>query len=289
MSAVVEAPPVAARPFTPGRPTFWDAVRWETVKLVAQMRSRVTLLVCLLAPIAVVAVTNAQQRPPKDSLFGRYLHESGFAVALLVLGYASQWILALLTALVAGDIFASEDQQGTWKMVLTRSTSRTQLFWAKTTVAIGFAVSVLLVLAASTIVSSILIVGHEPVTGLTGQAIPAGAATRLVALSWLAMLAPMIGFTCLAILLSVRSRNPAVAIAAPVALGLLMQLAGSLGGIDPIRPLLLTTSFETWHGLLAEPRFLTPLLTGLIVCAVWSLITLGAAFLTLRRRDITED
>jgi ABC-2 type transport system permease protein len=126
------------------------------------------------------------------------------------------------------------------------------------------------------------------VTGLTGQPIPAGTATRLVTLSWLSALAPMIGFTCLAILLSVRSRTPAVGIAAPVAVGLVMQLAGSLGGIDPIRPLLLTTPFETWHGLLAEPRFLSPLLTGLLVSAAWSLITLAAAFRILRRRDITE-
>jgi ABC-2 type transport system permease protein len=263
-------------------------VRWEVTKLSALMRSRVTLLLCVLAPIVVVAVTNAQQRPPKDSLFGRYIHESGFAVALLVLGYASQWILPLLTALVAGDIFASEDQHGTWKTVLTRSTSRTRLFWAKTVVAIGFAVCVLVLLAASTIVSSVVIVGHQTVTGLTGQPIPAGTATRLVTLSWLSALAPMIGFTCLAILLSVRSRTPAVGIAAPVAVGLVMQLAGSLGGIDPIRPLLLTTPFETWHGLLAEPRFLSPLLTGLLVSAAWSLITLAAAFRILRRRDITE-
>ncbi|MBA2716497.1 MAG: ABC transporter permease, partial [Propionibacteriales bacterium] len=249
---VAAAPPVhnAER----RKPTLVDAIRWEMSKLGAQARARWTLLVCLVAPVLIVIAINAQQRPPKDSLYGRHIHESGLAVALLILGFAAQWILPLLTALVAGDIFASEDQHGTWKTVLTRSASRGQLFWAKAVTALTFATSVLVVLAASTIVASVLIVGHQDLTGLTGQVIPAATATQLVALSWAIALAPLLGFTCLAILLSVRSRNPAVGIAAPVVIGLVMQLVGGLGSVEGIRPFLLTTPFETWHGLLTEDR-----------------------------------
>ena len=76
-------------------------------------------------------IVHSQPRPPKDTLFGRFATENGFAMALLVLGFASQWVLPLLTAIVAGDIFASEDQHGTWKTVLTRSIGRSKLFWAK--------------------------------------------------------------------------------------------------------------------------------------------------------------
>ena len=101
------------------------------------------------------------------------------------------------------------------------------------------------------------------------------------------MVPPMLGFTCLAILLSVWSRNPAVGIAAPVVIGMVMQLVGALGGVEAIRPFLLTTPFESWHGLLAEPRFTGPLVEGLLVSAVWCVVCLGAAFLMLRRRDIT--
>lgn len=245
------------------------------------------LIGAALAPILVVFVINGQSRPPKDTLFGRFATENGFALALLVLGFASQWVLPLLTAIVAGDVFASEDQHGTWKTVLTRSTSRGQLFWAKTLTALSFALLVLIVLATSTIVSSYLIVGHQPLTGLSGQTIDATTALRLVTLSWATMLPPMIGFTCLSIVLSVWSRNPAVGIAAPVVIGMVMGLVGSLGGIESIRPLLLTTSFESWHGLLANPRFTGPLVEGVLTCAVWSVAALAAAFVMLRRRDIT--
>jgi ABC-2 type transport system permease protein len=269
------------------KPTLLDAIVWETSKLAAQTRVRVTLLICLVAPVLIVVVIKGQQRPPKDSLFGRYIHQSGYAVPLLMLGFAAQWVLPLLTALVAGDIFASEDQHGTWKTVLTRSASRAQLFWAKTVTALGFAVAVLLVLAASTIVSSVLIVGHQDLTGLTGQLIPSGTAARLVIAGWATALAPLLGFTCLAILLSVRSRNPAFGIAAPVVIGMIMQLAGTLGGVEAIRPLLLTTPFEAWHGLLAQDRFYSPLAWGIVASAGWCAVCLAAAFMSLRRRDIT--
>jgi ABC-2 type transport system permease protein len=271
----------------PRHPTLLAAVRWELRKLRAQYRARAVLLGALLGPVAVVLVIHGQTRPPKDSLFGRFALDNGFALTLLVLGFASQWVLPLLTAIVAGDIFASEDQQGTWKTVLTRSASRTQLFWAKAGVAVGFAVLVLVVLATSTIVSSYLIAGHQPLVGLSGQTISAGPALRLVTASWATTVAPTLGFTCLAIALSVWSRNPAVGIAAPVVFGMVMQLVGALGGIEPLRPFLLTTAYESWHGLLTDPRFSGPLLEGLLVSAVWSALSLGAAFALLRRRDIT--
>jgi ABC-2 type transport system permease protein len=289
MSATTNAP-VATAGTTPGartRPGPVAPLRWEIRKLRAQLRAKAVLIGALVLPVVVVVVIHGQSRPPKDTLFGRFATVNGFALALLILGFAAQWVLPLLTAVVAGDIFAGEDQHGTWKTVLTRSTSRARLFWAKTVTAAGFAAIVLAILAASTIASSVLIVGHEPLTGLSGQTIPAAEALRLVAVSWATMLPPMLGFTCLAILLSVWSRNPAIGIAGPVVIGMVMQLVGALGGVEAVRPFLLSTPFEAWHGLLADPRFTGPLLGGLLTSAVWCALSLTAAFTLLRRRDIT--
>lgn len=287
MSAVpVDTPraaPVGRRRY-PGLPT---AYRFELTKLVAQSRARYALLACLVAPVLVVLVLDSQQRPPKDTLFGRHIHASGYAVPLLVLGFAAQWVLPLLTSLVAGDIFASEDSYGTWKTILTRSVSRARLFAAKTMVALSFAVVVLVVLAASTIVSSIAVVGTSDLIGLSGQLIPSHTAARLVVESWATALAPMLAFTCLAILLSVLSRNPTIGVVTPVVVSFVLQLVGSLGGLELLRRLLLTTPFESWHGLLASPSFRGPLLQGLAVSAGWSVLCLAAAYAVLRRRDIT--
>jgi ABC-2 type transport system permease protein len=274
-------------PRTGTSPSLLATLRWEVRKLRAQYRTRAVLLGALLGPIPVVAVIHAQSRAPKDTLFGRYATVNGFSLALLILGFACQWILPLLTAIVAGDIFASEDQHGTWKTVLTRSASRTKLFWAKSLTAAGFAVLVVAILAVSTVASSVLIGGHQPLVGVSGQLIGAHDALRLVLESWATTLAPTLGFTCLAILLSIATRNPAAGIATPVVLGMVMQLVGALGGIEAIRPLLLTTPYESWHGLLASPRFTGPLVEGLVVSGIWSLVALTAGFVMLRRRDIT--
>lgn len=288
MSTTTATRPVRTHPTTKQpEARLGAAVRWEVRKLRAQLRSKALLLGALVAPIAVVIVVGAQSRPPKDTLFGRFATDNGFAMALLVLGFASQWILPLVTAVVAGDIFASEDQHGTWKTVLTRSVSRSRLFWAKVVVAVAFGLLALVLLAASTIGASLLLVGHPPLLGLSGQVIEPRAALGLVTAGWATMAPPLVAFTCLALLFSAWSRNAAVGIAGPVVIGMVMQLVGSLGGIEAVRPYLLTTPFEAWHGLLAEPRFTGPLLDGLLTSAVWSVVSLAAAFLVLRNRDIT--
>ena len=288
-SSAVDVTPATDRG-TPGAgkaPSLVAALRWEVRKLASQYRARAVLAGALLGPIPVAVVLHAQSRPPKDTLFGRYATTNGFSLALLILGFSCQWVLPLLTAIVAGDIFASEDQHGTWKTVLTRSTSRAKLFWAKALAAGGFAVVMVVFLSVSTIAASVLIGGHQPLVGVSGQLIGAHEALRLVSLSWATTLAPTLGFTCLAMLLSIATRNPAAGIATPVVLGMVMQLVGALGGIEAIRPLLLTTPYESWHGLLASPRFTGPLTHGLVVSGAWSLVALLAGFVMLRRRDIT--
>ena len=84
-----------------------------------------------------------------------------------------------------------------------------------------------------------------------------------------------------------KTRNPACGIAAPVVLGLVMQLLGGVAGAEALRPLLLTTAFESWHGLLAAPQFTGPLVEELAVCAGWCAAATAWAYWLLRRRDIT--
>jgi ABC-2 type transport system permease protein len=265
----------------------WTALGVELRKLAAQKRARFALLGCALAPIIVTIVLKGQQRPPKDTLYGRHIHSSGFALALFVLTFASQWVLPFLTALVAGDIFATEDHLGTWKTLLTRSVSRTQVFAAKCLTAALFAIAVLVVLATSTIVSGVVLVGRRNLVGLTGQLIPARTALALVTASWATVLAPLLAFTAIAVLLSVLTRNPASGVVGPIMIGLATQLLGWLGGIDAERRLLPTTPLDAWHGLLAQHRYYDLITQGILVSAGWIAICVGVAYVVLRRRDIT--
>src|SRR3954447_6519012 len=199
------------------------AYRWELVKLVALVRVRAMVIGCLVAPPIIVLILRGQ-RPPADTLYGKLIHLSGFAVPLLLLGFLSQWVFPLLTSLVAGDIFASEDQHGTWKTILTRSVSRAQIFRAKTLAALTFAAAVFTVLGFSAIVSGVLLVGRQPLTGLTGQTIAPATALGLVVAAWAAAFPALVGFTALALLISVTTRNPALGVVGPVVVGFAMSL-----------------------------------------------------------------
>ena len=66
-----------------------------------------------------------------DFAFSIYLDRSGLAVPLVILLFGAVWLFPLITALVAGDIFASEDHNGTLKTILTRSLERWQIFAGK--------------------------------------------------------------------------------------------------------------------------------------------------------------
>lgn len=264
-----------------------SVVRWEVRKLAAQLRTRIVLLGVLVGPLPVALVIHAQSQPPKDTLFGRYATTSGYSLSLLLLGFAGQWALPLLTAVVAGDIFASEDQHGTWKTVLTRSVGRGRIFTAKVLAAVGFGVVVVVALGAAAIGWSVLVGGHGPLVGVSGQTIASPEALRLVAAAWASTIVPTLGFTCLAVVISVATRSTAAGIAAPAVLGMVMQVVGSLGTIAGLRAVLLSTPYEAWHGLLAAPRFTGPLVDGIVVSGAWSAICLAVSFVLIRRRDIT--
>ena len=62
-----------------------------------------------------------QSGSPNDVPFGRYVRDSGLAAPLVLLTFGSIWLFPLIASLVAGDIVAAEDGNGTLKTILTRS------------------------------------------------------------------------------------------------------------------------------------------------------------------------
>src|SRR3954453_23957984 len=90
----------------------------ELAKLRPQLALRVLAAACLLGPIAFVVVIQAADVTPTDTLFGRWVQDTGFAAAVVVLGFAGAWGFPVLAGVVAGDLFAAEDRHGTWKTLL---------------------------------------------------------------------------------------------------------------------------------------------------------------------------
>ncbi|MFD8600074.1 ABC transporter permease, partial [Kitasatospora sp. NPDC059646] len=86
-AAVPVAAPAAARP-APVRRVY----RFELVKLVSQWRIRLLLLGCWLGPALFVAAVSRQSTLPTDTLFGRWMHATGWAGPLVTLGFAGSLV-----------------------------------------------------------------------------------------------------------------------------------------------------------------------------------------------------
>jgi ABC-2 type transport system permease protein len=256
------------------------------VKLAAQAPARVAAAVCVLGPFAFVAILAAQPAVPADTLFGRWVHQTGFAIPLVVLGFAGSWGFPVLAGLVAGDLFSAEDRQGTWKTVLTRSRSRYELFAGKAVAAAILTIWLALVLAVASVAAGLVAgSGSKPLVGLSGTVVSPGHALRLCAESFGLVLAPLLAFAALALLLSVVSRSGVLGVLGTALAGLVMQLLALVGSGATLRTVLPSSGFDAWHGLFTAPEALRPVEQSILVAAAWVTVCAGAAFFVFRRRD----
>ena len=221
----------------------------ECAKLTAQLKARLVLVVCVAGPFVFAAVMRLQESLPTDTLFGRTVKDSGFAVSLVVLGFAALWAFPVLASIIGGDLFSAEDRYGTWATVLTRSRSRVEVFAGKALTALGFSSLAVMALAASSVVAGAVVVGAQPLINLSGLQIPSATALRQVTLAWLSVLPPALGFTALAVLLSIATRSSVAGVGLPVVAGLTMQLSTLVDGPERVRRLLMTSAFGAWHEL----------------------------------------
>jgi ABC-2 type transport system permease protein len=257
----------------------------ELRKLGALWRVRAALLVVLVTPPLVALVLQLQQGLPTDTLYGRWVQDIGLAFPLVLLGSAGVWGIPVLASLVAGDVLSLEDAHGTWGTLLTRSRSRWQLFWGKAVVAGLAAVVLLLALAASAVLSGVLLVGTQGLVGLTGQPLGFGEGVALVLVAWLSTVPTALAVGCGALLVSAVTRSSLLGLAVPSLVAGALGLAGLLAPLGGVRPFLLVPGLTAWHGLLLEHRDVGPVLASVVVAVLYGGLLLAATVLVLRRRD----
>ncbi|MEU9963125.1 ABC transporter permease [Streptomyces malaysiensis] len=264
------------------------ACRFEFVKLVSQWRIRLLVLACWIAPALFVAGVSQQSTLPVDTLFGRWMLASGWAGPLVLLGFAGTWALPLLTSVVAGDVFASEDRLGTWRHLLVAVRSPRRIFVAK--VAASLTVLLLLVagLAISGTVGGLLVVGNQPLVGLDGHLLAPSDAAVSVLLSWVCVLAPTLALAALGFLGSVTLGRSPMGLLVPVLVSLAMAVAQMLPLPVAVRVALPSYAFISWNGLFTSPRQLGPLLIGIVVSLVWAVVATALAYVLFVRRDFTS-
>ena len=267
----------------PGVATIY---RWELRKLRAQKRTYLGLGAAALVPIIFVVALVTQNGGPHDVAFGRYVHDTGLAIPLVLLLFGSVWMFPLITALVAGDIVAAEDRHDTLKTILTRSVERQQIFAAKVLAAFSYAVLAIFVTGVVALSAGILASGFNPIISLSGTPVSASSGLGLVWASLGIYLLPILSIACIGLLFSTVFRNSGAAIVGTLMFSLLVQLIGILPGLGGLHPYLLSTQFDAWQGFLRTPVDWAPIVRAVWVCALYAVPALAGAALVFLRRDV---
>ncbi|MQY10796.1 hypothetical protein SRB5_09090 [Streptomyces sp. RB5] len=262
--------------------------RFELVKLLSQWRIRLLVLACWIAPALFVAGVSQQSSLPVDTLFGRWMHATGWAGPLVVLGFAGMWALPLLTSVVAGDVFAAEDRLGTWRHLLVAVRSPRRIFAAKALASLTVILLLVTGLAASGIAGGLAFAGNRPLVGLDGHLLAPGDAAGRVLLAWLCVLAPTLALAAVGLLGSVALGRSPMGLLVPVLVALVMQIAQMLPMPVTVRLALPGYAFISWNGLFADPAQLEPLLIGVAVSLVWAVTATALASALFVRRDFTN-
>jgi ABC-2 type transport system permease protein len=262
--------------------------RFELIKLVAQWPIRLALLACWLAPALIVAAISQQSSLPADTVFGRWMSQTGWAGPLVVLSFSCSWVLPLLTCLVAGDVFASEDRLGTWRHLLVAVRSPRRIFAAKALASLTVIMLLVVGLAASGIVGGLAAVGNRPLVGLDGHLLAPGQAAAAVLLAWASVLAPTLAFAAVGLLGSVAFGRSPMGLVLPALFALLLQVAQLLPLPVVVRVALPTYAFIAWRGLFIHPAVTGPLAIGIAVSLVLAAAAATLAYWLFIRRDFTD-
>jgi ABC-2 type transport system permease protein len=266
----------------------WPCYRFELTKLLAQWPIRLVLLACWLGPALLVAVISQQSSLPADTVFGRWMGQTGWAGPLVVLSFSGSWVLPLLTSLVAGDVFASEDRLGTWRHVLVAVRSPRRIFGAKALASLSVIMLLVAGLAASGIVGGLAAVGNRRLVGLDGHLLAPGQAAGSVLLAWASVLAPTLAFAAVGLLGSVALGRSPMGLVIPAVLALVLQIAQLLPLPVIVRVALPSYAFISWRGLFTAPGQAGPLAVGVAVSLAFAVAASAVAYRLFMRRDFTH-
>src|SRR3989441_7049031 len=263
--------------------------RWEIAKLLAQKRTYLGLGAAMAVPLIFVIVLLLQSGGPNDVPLGRYIRDTGLATPFVVLFFMSIWGLPLITALVAGDIVASETQNGTLKTILTRSRERGEVFAGKALANATYTAAVVFAMGLVGLVAGSLAWGFHPLTTLSGTKVAPGHGLLLLLASLVVYGLPLAGIAAFGVMLSTVTRNSAASVVGTLMFALLMQVLDVLPGTESIRPYLLSVQFSAWHGFLRVPADWAPVIRAFWVCALYAAVPLAAAYLVFLRRDVAGE
>jgi ABC-2 type transport system permease protein len=267
----------------------------ELAKMLRSRRTWVTIAVIDLLPSLVavlLALTDLGPRPGTGPAFLSAVLADGALFPLAAIAIILPLFLPAAVAVTAGDTIAGEAQQGTLRYVLIRPVGRTRLLVAKLVSVMGFVLLTLLVVAATSYVLGVLLLGHAtaagPTTTLSGTQLTTPQLLERTGLALAYALLSMLGVAAVALFLSTMVRSPLAAAMGTLALLIGSSLLLTLDAAHGLRPYLVTRYWLSFIDLFRDPILWHDVLHGVLLQAGYVVVLLGAAWANFVTKDITD-
>jgi ABC-type transport system involved in multi-copper enzyme maturation permease subunit len=262
------------------------AYRWEVRKLVHQGRTYLGIATAAVGPI-VYLLLEVTQGPPSAPLAANLGH-TGVAFPLAVFKLILVVGPAIIVALVAGDIVASEDLCGTLKTILIRSLRRSHVLAGKVLALYTYLVAAMVVFFVVATVAAVIAWGFHPVVNISGHRLAALHALALAVLSLAVYLVPVFALASFGLFLSVATRQSVAAIGGTLLYAMSLQGVAAIAATRGAHPFVLTNQLTAWHDLFQTPVAGDAIVRCLWVSAAFALPPLVAAWVIFNRRDVTS-
>jgi ABC-2 type transport system permease protein len=175
--------------------------------------------------------------------------------------------------------------------VLVRPVGRTRLLVAKLVAALVFALLALLVVAATSYVLGVALLGGGTAgqtTTFSGTDLTGTELAGRTAMALLYALLSMLGVASVALFLSTMVRSPLAATMGTLALLIGSSLLLTLDAADVLRPYLLTRYWLSFVDLFRDPILWHDVLRGLLLQGGYVVVFLLAAWANFVTKDITD-
>jgi ABC-2 type transport system permease protein len=267
----------------------------ELRKMLRSRRTWVTIAVIDFLPSLVavlLSVTDLGPRPGTGPAFLSAVLTDGALFPLAAIAIILPLFLPAAVAITAGETIAGEAQQGTLRYVLIRPVGRTRLLVAKLVSVMAFVLLTLVVVAVTSYVLGILLLGHQDAsvttTTFSGTRLTTPQLAERTGLALAYALLSMLGVAAVALFLSTVVRSPLAAAMGTLALLIGSTLLLTLDASDSLRPYLVTRYWLAFVDLFRDPILWHDVVHGVLLQAGYVVVFLGAAWANFVTKDITD-
>jgi len=231
--------------------------RGELFKLFARKRTYLGfaaflgLEILLLWVLQLEPVRKNLERTIEQAGYGANDYLSGLTLALLILMWTTFLLGALYLALVGGDIFGKEVEDGTLRLILCRPVERYQIVLAKAIACGVYTAALIAFISLSALATGLLRQGmgglfvFAPLEGVFAlhDAGP-GLARYLLAIPLIGL--SLLPVSCLALFLSCLRIKPAAATVLALSFFFVDNILRNIPYLESLKPFFLTTRMSSW-------------------------------------------